>query len=109
MDQEQTSRAFAALADPTRRRIVELLADGRRVCLTDLAAGFDASRQAVAKHLDVLDRAGLTTTVRRGRERLTALDEDAFAPIRTWLDHYARFWDEKLAGLKVMLEQEEGT
>jgi DNA-binding transcriptional ArsR family regulator len=106
MNQEQTSRTFAALADPTRRRIVELLADGRQMRLADLSSEFDATRQTVTRHLDVLNEAGLTTTRHHGRERLTAISEDAFQPIRAWLDHYDRFWGEKLAGLKALIEQE---
>lgn len=106
MTQDHTSRVFAALADPTRRRIVELLADGRQMRLNELTQEFDASRQAVARHLDVLGEAGLTNTRRQGRERLTAIAEEAFQPIRAWLDHYDRFWDEKLAGLKALVEKE---
>jgi DNA-binding transcriptional ArsR family regulator len=96
---------FAALSDPTRRRIVELLATGGPQRVADVASGFDISRQAVAKHLDILFRAGVVISERRGRERFNRLAEDAFDPIHAWLRHYDRFWDERLSELKRLVEK----
>ncbi len=96
---------FAALGDPTRRRIVELLSDGRSLRLSDLAQEFDSTRQTVTRHLDVLHAAGLTKTVRQGRERYTALSDAAFDPMRAWLGRYDRFWESRLDALKSMIEE----
>lgn len=100
---------FAALGDPTRQRIVELLADGQARRLSDLVEEFDSTRQTVTRHLDVLGSAGITTTVRRGRERYTSLSEGAFDPVRDWLSRYDRFWDERLAQLKALIEEGEAS
>jgi DNA-binding transcriptional ArsR family regulator len=98
--------AFAALADPTRRGIVERLAATGPQRIADLSAGFDMSRQALTKHLDILDRAGVLESELRGRERFNWVAEDAFEPIRDWLRRYDRFWDERLAELKRLAEDE---
>lgn len=98
---------FTALSDPTRRRIVERLAIGGTQRVADLAEGFDMSRQAVTKHLDILARAGMVHSERRGRERLTRLAENAFHPILAWVRRYDRFWDDRLVELKRLVEEGE--
>ena len=104
---EEATQVFAALGDPTRRRIVEVLADGQARRLSDLVEEFDSTRQTVTRHLDVLGSAGITSTVRQGRERYTSLSAQAFDPVRDWLSHYDRFWDERLAQLKALIEEGE--
>jgi DNA-binding transcriptional ArsR family regulator len=101
---EQATAVFAALGDPTRARIVQLLAGADELRLSDLAQEFDSARQTVTRHLDVLGDAGLTTTEWRGRERYTALSDDAFDPVRDWLSRYDRFWDQRLDELKTLIE-----
>jgi len=105
----QTSKpdTFTALSDSTRRRIVELLAESGAQRIADIASDFDMSRQAVTKHLDVLGRAGVVISERRGRERYNRLAENAFDPIRDWLTRYDRFWDRKLGELKQIIEEGE--
>lgn len=99
--------AFTALSDPTRRRIVERLAKGGAQRIADIASEFDMSRQAVTKHLDILSKAGILITERRGRERFNRLADDAFDPIRDWLTRYDRFWEDKLGRLKKIIEEGE--
>ena len=99
--------AFSALSDPTRRQIVELLAEGGARRIADIAGEFDMSRQAVTKHLDILNQAGVVITERRGRERFNRLAEDAFDPIRDWLTRYDQFWEDKLGQLKKIIEEGE--
>ena len=101
------SDAFAALSDPTRRQIVERLAEGGARRIADIASEFDMSRQAVTKHLDILSKAGVVITERQGRERFNRLAEDAFDPIRDWLTRYDRFWEDKLGQLKKIIEEGE--
>lgn len=105
MTDERIDHAFAALADPTRRRIVELLAEGNVLRVGELVARFETSRQAVTRHLDILCDAGLVDTHWRGRERMSRISPEAFQGIRDWLTHYDRFWDEKLQGLKMLIER----
>ena len=101
--------AFTALADPNRRRIVELLAEGGAQRVADISTSFDMSRQAVTKHLDILNRSGMVHTERRGRERYSQLASDAFDPILDWLRRYDRFWEDKLGRLKQIIEEGESS
>jgi DNA-binding transcriptional ArsR family regulator len=98
---------FAALSDPTRRAIVERLATTGPQRVADIADGFDISRQAVTKHLDILSGAGMVHSERRGRERFSQLADNAFDPILAWLKRYDRFWDDRLAELKRLVEEGE--
>ena len=95
---------FAALADPTRLAIVERLArKPRRV--TDIAAPFDMSLNAVSKHLKVLERAGVVRRVRHGREHHFSLEGRTFARMSRWVGRYERFWNRKLDALESMLRE----
>ena len=109
MDNQPTTAIFAALGDPTRQRITELLAEGHELRLSDLTEEFDLTRQTVTRHLNVLCAAGVTKTNWRGRERYTALSEQAFDSVRDWLGRYDRFWDDKLVELKRFIELREKT
>ena len=107
MIRNQVDDTFSALSDPTRRHIVELLADSDAMRVSELATKFNTTRQAVTKHLDVLCNAGLIATERRGRERISSISRHAFEPIRDWLNHYDRFWTGKLEDLKELIERRE--
>ena len=91
-------RAFAALADPTRRRIVARLARGQ-ARVTELAEPFEMSLNAVSKHLKVLERAGLVHRQRNGREHFLRLRPVPLRQAATWLARYERFWTERLDAL----------
>ena len=90
---------FAALADPTRRAVLEVLLEGGPATATELAPGFAVSRQAVVKHLGVLADAGLVQCERHGREvhyrAVTAPLRDA----ASWLATAGAAWDKRLARL----------
>lgn len=90
--------AFAALADPTRRRIVARLTRGE-VRVTDLALPFDMSLNAVSKHVKVLERAGLVRRHRHGREHYLHLRAMPLREIARWTSQYERFWNERLDAL----------
>ncbi|MFP5326300.1 MAG: ArsR/SmtB family transcription factor, partial [Acidimicrobiia bacterium] len=83
---------FAALSDPTRRELVRSLAAGREVTASGLAGELPMTRQAVAKHLAVLDRAGLVASERRGRETLYRLAPDPLAEAERWLQETGAAW-----------------
>jgi DNA-binding transcriptional ArsR family regulator len=87
-----TNQAFAALADPTRRRVMERLAAGPRA-VGEIAEGLPVSRPAVSQHLKVLKEAGLVTDRADGARRIYALDPAGLGPMRAWLD---QFWQTAL-------------
>jgi DNA-binding transcriptional ArsR family regulator len=97
--------AFAALADGTRRAIVERLAAGE-ACVTDLAAPFRMSLPAVSKHLRVLENAGLIRRRREGRTHFLALAGEPMAAAAQWLDQHRRFWEGSFDRLAAMLARE---
>jgi DNA-binding transcriptional ArsR family regulator len=88
---DQLSATFAALANPTRRAILERLADGEAT-VGELAAPFPLSLQAVSKHLRVLQRAGLIERGRSGRLRPSRLHAAPLREASEWLQAYGRFW-----------------
>ena len=97
---------FAALADPTRWRVLNLLAERGEATATTLAGDLPVSRVAVVKHLAVLDRAGLVEGHRRGREvRYTVRPQRLDATARQ-LAALAAGWDERLAAIKRLAEEE---
>jgi DNA-binding transcriptional ArsR family regulator len=96
---------FAALADPTRRSVVELLLRERTTSVPALTAALPISRQAVAKHLATLDAAGLVERVPApGREVRYRLRDDGLSPAAAWLHDADAAWDGRLARLKQSLE-----
>ncbi len=101
---ELLNRTFAALADPTRRRILEHLARGDR-CVTDLARPYRMSLPAVSKHLHVLERAGLVRRRRRGRVHQLKLEAAPMQQAQQWIEEYRRFWEESFDRLDTYLQQ----
>lgn len=97
--------AFAALADPTRRRIIALLAERDRT-VNEITAQFSISRPAISRHLRVLHRSGLVTDERRGRERIQRFDGSALQPAADWISRYEGFWRLKLEALKRLVEDD---
>jgi len=95
---------FAALADPTRRRILEHLARGDR-CVTDLARPYRMSLPAVSKHLHVLERAGLVRRRRRGRVHQLKLEAAPMQQAQQWIETYRRFWEESFDRMDEYLQQ----
>lgn len=92
------SNVFAALADPTRRAIVDRLRRGPAT-LTELAEPFDMTVPGVAKHIRVLERAGLILRGRDAQRRPCSLAPAALEPLDKWLEHYRVLWDERLERL----------
>ena len=101
-----TAPVFAALGDQTRLRIVGRLAGGEPLSIATLTAGTGVTRQAVTKHLTVLDEAGLVRSEWRGRERMWALNGERLDAARRSLDVIAAQWDTGLARLKAFVEQD---
>ena len=100
---EQTlDGVFRALADPTRRAILDRLAAGEAT-VGDLSEPFPLSLAAVSKHLGVLERAGLVTREARGRERVCRINPAALGDARSWLEFHERFWTERLDALDALV------
>lgn len=97
-------RTFAALADPTRRRILAQLAEGDE-CVTDLAKPHSMSLAAVSKHLIVLEKAGLVKRHKKGRVHSLALEAKPMQEAREWIDRYRRFWEGNLDQFAKYLEK----
>lgn len=97
---------FAALGDPTRLELVLRLSAGEALSITELASGASITRQAVTKHLHVLEDARLVRGTRLGRERRWTLNTGRLDEARRCLDAISRHWDAALARLKESLESE---
>ena len=95
---------LAAIADPTRRAILDRLSRGE-ARVTDIAKPFDMSLAAVSKHLQALERAGLIRRERRGREHLLRLDARPLRQVVRWALRYEQFWNERLDRLEAFFEQ----
>ena len=105
---ESTTRldlAFRALGDPTRRRMLSILAGGERG-VVDLASNFELTQPAVTKHLNVLEKAGLISRQRRGRFRLCRLEPDAINQPVDWLEDLGEHWRRQFAAIDEILKRE---
>lgn len=106
MTPDLTQNCFRALADPTRRDIVRLLAE-TNMTIGQLTDQFDMTRAAVKKHLTVLSDGGLITVTAKGRERFNSLNPQGMAPVLSWLEYFDTYWDDHLAALKTAIEKDE--
>ena len=97
--------AFNALADPTRRAVLDLLRAGTRPA-GEIARAFPISRPAISKHLKILRRAHLVDEHREGRHRFYQLNPEPLKTVDQWLDEYRRFWTANLESLKSFVESE---
>jgi len=97
-------RTFAALADPTRRRILEHLSRGDS-CVTDLARPYSMSLPAVSKHLRVLESAGLIRRRRSGRVHRLNLEAAPMQQAQQWIEEYRKFWEESFDRLDEYLKE----
>jgi DNA-binding transcriptional ArsR family regulator len=97
---------FAALADPTRWRVLTLLAERGEGTATTLAGELPVSRVAVVKHLAVLDRAGLVEARREGREVRYSVRTEPLGETARWMAGLASQWDARLAAIKQIAEEE---
>ncbi len=102
-DDDQLSRVFAALADPTRRQMLERLGQGT-LTVSELAEPFPISLPAVSRHLKVLEEAGLVSRDRRAQWRPSSLRGESLAEARAWMDTLLGRWDHRLDRLAAHLE-----
>ena len=104
MQAARLDNVFSALADPTRRAILQALAR-RPATINEIAEPFPVSLNAVSKHVMVLERAGLLRREIRGREHHCRIEAHPLADANAWLEHYRRFWELRLDALEVYVAQ----
>jgi DNA-binding transcriptional ArsR family regulator len=103
-DSARLDAVFAALADPTRRAILQRLAAGE-ASVTELVAPFDISQPAISKHIKVLERAGLVTRGRDAQRRPVRIDARMLAEATGWLENYRKLWEGNFGRLDALLEE----
>lgn len=96
---------FQAIADPTRREIIGLLAE-KTLNLNSVADNFEISRPAISKHMKILHECGLVIIHKEGRERYCKANLHSLKDVSNWVEKYRQFWDERLSSLKQFLEKE---
>jgi len=106
-DNNQLRDVFDAIADPTRRRLIRLLAEAEEIPLHELTAQFSMGRTAVSKHLTILKEAGLVIDRKVGRETRFRLNATPLREIQDWVAFYNKFWSTNLLRLNQFLEEEE--
>ena len=105
MDSEQLTSVFAALADPTRRAIVERLASGE-ASAGELAEPFGISKPAISKHLKVLEKAQLIVRKKDAQWHRFQLKSDSLKIAADWIDRYRLFWEDQLEALSQYLKEQ---
>jgi len=101
-----TTDAFSAIAEPRRRRIIGLLAEGGAQSVGTLIADLGLPQPTVSKHLAVLRRVGLVGVTRLGRQRVYALNPEKLKPVHDWTSAYERFWTDALQRIKERAERD---
>lgn len=95
---------FQAIADPTRREIINLLAH-QRLNLNAVAEKFDVSRPAISKHIKILTECGLIVIEQQGRERHCEVRLQKLSEVSDWIERYRQFWNQKLDALDIYLKK----
>ncbi|MEY8755296.1 ArsR/SmtB family transcription factor [Peribacillus frigoritolerans] len=103
MSASEKHDVFQAIADPTRRKVLQLLAEGD-LPISEITSHFSMSRTAIAKHLHILSEAELVSGRKVGREKRFRLQPEPLAELKQWLSFYDQFWDNKLSILKHVIE-----
>ncbi len=95
---------FQAIADPTRRQIIGMLAD-KSLNLNAISDAFDMSRQAISLHIKILTECGLVTINQKGRERHCEAKLDQLNEVAVWIEQYRKSWESKLDNLELYLDK----
>ena len=95
---------FQAIADPTRREIINLITHGS-LNLNSVAENFSVSRPAISKHIKILTECGLVVIKQKGRDRYCEAKLDKLKEVSHWVEQYKKFWNEKLDALEIYLEE----
>ncbi len=99
--------SFHALAEPTRRRIVEMLAQEGALSATDIHARFTVSAPAISQHLKVLREAGLVSVEKRAQQRIYRVNPQAMLEVEQWAKRLRELWDRRFDALDALLKEEQ--
>lgn len=102
---DSQDQVFRALADATRRAMIEQLSHGD-ASVSKLAEPFDISLAAASKHVGILEESGLIVRTKQGRSRICSLQPQRLAAARDWVQRYAAFWDQRLDALDAALKED---
>ncbi|QFF99142.1 ArsR family transcriptional regulator [Psychrobacillus glaciei] len=105
-EKSQERDVYVAIADPTRRKLLRLLAEAEELPLHELTTQFQMGRTAVSKHLAILKEVGLVADRKVGRETRYRLNADPLREIQDWVTFYEKFWNDKVALLKKLLMED---
>lgn len=106
-ENNQLRDVFNAIADPTRRQLIQLLAEAEELPLHELTAHFQMGRTAVSKHLTILKEANLVQDRKVGRETRFRLNPSPLREVQDWAAFYSRFWSTNMLRLNQLLEEDE--
>ena len=106
MYQQMTSEIFSALADPTRRTIIEMLAQEGQLSASDISDKFRISPPAVSQHLKVLRETKLVQMEKRAQQRIYTINPDTMGELETWVKKLKQHWEERFDVLDKILEEE---
>ncbi|WP_431799756.1 ArsR/SmtB family transcription factor [Halobacillus andaensis] len=101
----QSHDVYQAIADPARRKILQMLAN-EEYSIKAISKHFEFTRTAVVKHLNVLEEARLVKPRKSGREKIYSLQPDELMEVRDWLSFFDQYWDNKIDKLKHIVEEE---
>jgi len=104
-NKHQERDVYVAIADPTRRQLLNMLAKADELPLHELTAQFEMGRTAVSKHLTILKDAGLVIARKEGRETRYRLNAAPLREIQDWVSIYEGFWKERISKLHLLLEE----
>jgi DNA-binding transcriptional ArsR family regulator len=96
---------FSAIAEPRRREVVAVLADGQEYAVNEIVLRMKMAQPAVSKHLNALRKAGVVTVVKRGQHRIYRLDARALKPVHDWVKGFERYWTHQVDQIKQRAEQ----
>jgi DNA-binding transcriptional ArsR family regulator len=100
-----TTDVFNAIAEPRRRKIIDVLNDGQEWAVSDVVARVKIAQPSVSKHLGVLRKVGVVTVVKSGQHRLYRLRAAQLKPVHDWVKTYERYWTHQLSRIKQRAEQ----
>lgn len=96
---------FAAIAEPRRREVIAVLADGREHAVNDIVVRMEMAQPAVSKHLGALRKAGVVTVVKRGQHRMYRLNAAGLKPVHDWVKVFERYWTHQVDQIKQRAER----
>src|SRR5580693_326028 len=100
-----TTDVFNAIAEPRRRELIAVLADGREYAVNEVVLRLRIPQPAVSKHLRVLRKVGVVSTVKRGQHRMYRLEAAKLKPIHDWVKTFERYWSDQISRIKERAEQ----